>query len=148
MILWLNTESVLEHHSWFLLALQVIDEISNNACSSSLQRQSGSSGGWSALCSYFGLTNFVLLFRNWKQRSIIPPRINILALTATLTSEILVSITERVALKSLTILATSPQRNNTIVLPITVDLVKREPSFLKLYCFVGAILIALLYTSH
>ena len=40
-----DTESVLEYYSWFLLALKVIDEISNNACSSSLQRQSGSSGG-------------------------------------------------------------------------------------------------------
>ena len=57
-------------------------------------------------------------------RSIIPPHINILALTATLTSETLVSITERLALKSPTILATSPQRNNiyySIVPPITVD---------------------------
>ena len=48
-------------------------------------------------------------------RSIIPPRINILALTATLTSDTLVSITERLALKSPTILATSPQRNNIFI---------------------------------
>ena len=47
-----------------------------------------------------------------------------MALTATLTSETLVSITERLAFKSPTILATSPQRNNiyySIVPPITVD---------------------------
>lgn len=45
-------------------------------------------------------------------RSIIPPSINIMALTATLTSETLICITERLALKTPSILATSPQRNN------------------------------------